>query len=377
MRRLRQASTPRLAVVALLALPATSATAARTSGWSPSSGRDPVATITDLSSSSDAFSGAGRPVELSLTSVVAQHLRITVLGATGLPLRTIVDGDVADGPGSWTWDGTDANGTAVADGTYELVVEAGTNSASMSVSDVVRVDRRAPAISMPSARIRVNARSSSFRLPIVSSEPALLDVSVRGATGRARATGARGAGRSTLVVPIANRRALRRGHARVVVRVEAVDPAGNRSSRSMVMELDPDSTVVDTGGGAGSPVGSVRLSWPLAGPITSGFGTRWGRHHDGIDLGVPTGRSIGAAAPGRVTYAGWMSGYGNCVIIDHGGGVSTLYGHQSRIKVHVGQVVSRGEVIGLVGSTGHSTGPHLHFEVRIGGTARNPISYLP
>jgi murein DD-endopeptidase MepM/ murein hydrolase activator NlpD len=98
--------------------------------------------------------------------------------------------------------------------------------------------------------------------------------------------------------------------------------------------------------------------------------------HEGIDLGVPTGRPIGSAAPGRVTYAGWMSGYGNTVMVDHGSLV-TLYGHQSRIAVHVGQSVARGQVIGYVGSTGNSTGPRLHFEVRVGGTPKDPLRYLP
>jgi murein DD-endopeptidase MepM/ murein hydrolase activator NlpD len=363
-----------------LAVATSSAAAAGFSGWSPSSGTDPVATITGLDTSSDALTGGGDDsVSLSLTSVVAQHLRITVLGATGRTIRTIVDTDVQAGPGTWSWNGTDAGGAAVADGTYELVVEAGTSADSMSISDVVRVDRRASTIYTPVRRVRVNRASTSFALPIVSSERTMLEVVVAGATGRARTTSSRAAGRSKLVVPIVNRRSLRsRGAKRVTVRIVATDSAGNRSARNVAVLLQPDA-MVDTGGGSGPGIGigSVHLSWPLSGPITSGFGNRWGRHHDGIDLGVPTGRPIGAAAAGRVTYASWMSGYGNCTIIDHGGGVSTLYGHQSKLKVHVGQSVSRGQVIGLVGSTGNSTGPHLHFEVRIGGTAHNPLTYLP
>ena len=116
--------------------------------------------------------------------------------------------------------------------------------------------------------------------------------------------------------------------------------------------------------------------WPVNGPVTSGFGLRWGRMHEGIDIGVGYGTPIHAAAAGRVVYAGWMSGYGNLVAIDHGGGISTAYGHQSSIAVSVGQIVAQGETIGYVGCTGHCFGPHLHFEVRINGAPVDPLGYL-
>jgi murein DD-endopeptidase MepM/ murein hydrolase activator NlpD len=113
--------------------------------------------------------------------------------------------------------------------------------------------------------------------------------------------------------------------------------------------------------------------WPVSAPITSPFGWRWGRMHEGIDLGAAYGTPIAAAAAGVVIYAGWEGGYGNLVVIDHGGGLATAYGHQSRIAVAAGQSVSQGEIIGYVGSTGHSTGPHLHFEVRVDGEAVDPL----
>jgi len=116
--------------------------------------------------------------------------------------------------------------------------------------------------------------------------------------------------------------------------------------------------------------------WPVNGPVTSGFGMRWVRMHEGIDIGVGYGTPIHAAAAGRVVYAGWMSGYGNLVAIDHGGGISTAYGHQSSIAVSVGQIVAQGETIGYVGCTGHCFGPHLHFEVRINGAPVDPLGYL-
>jgi murein DD-endopeptidase MepM/ murein hydrolase activator NlpD len=98
--------------------------------------------------------------------------------------------------------------------------------------------------------------------------------------------------------------------------------------------------------------------------------------HNGIDIGAPTGQSIKAAAGGYVYFAGTMNGYGNTVLIDHGGGMTTLYAHMSSIGVSKGTAVSKGQSVGAVGSTGNSTGPHLHFEVRIGGSPRDPMGYL-
>jgi murein DD-endopeptidase MepM/ murein hydrolase activator NlpD len=123
-------------------------------------------------------------------------------------------------------------------------------------------------------------------------------------------------------------------------------------------------------------VSGAGLMWPVNAPITSPFGWRWGRMHEGIDLGASYGTPISAAAAGVVIYAGWEGGYGNLVVIDHGGGLATAYGHQSQIAVATGQSVAQGQIIGYVGSTGHSTGPHLHFEVRVNGQAVDPLGYL-
>jgi murein DD-endopeptidase MepM/ murein hydrolase activator NlpD len=124
------------------------------------------------------------------------------------------------------------------------------------------------------------------------------------------------------------------------------------------------------------------FSWPVSGPITSPFGLRpnpFGaglETHPGIDIGAPMGATIAAAAGGHVIFAGWYGGYGNAVIIDHGGGTSTVYGHCSQIFVSQGQDVQRGQAIGAVGMTGRATGPHLHFEVRVNGVPVDPTSRL-
>ncbi len=118
------------------------------------------------------------------------------------------------------------------------------------------------------------------------------------------------------------------------------------------------------------------LIWPVQGPITSPFGWRWGRMHQGIDIGAATGTPIRAAAAGRVIYCGWEEGYGNLIVLDNGGDLATAYAHQSALAVSCGQDVSQGEVIGYVGCTGHCTGPHLHFEVRVNGNPVDPLGYL-
>ena len=123
--------------------------------------------------------------------------------------------------------------------------------------------------------------------------------------------------------------------------------------------------------------GGPAFQWPVQGPITSPFGMRWGKMHEGIDIGVPTGTPIHAAAAGTVFYSGWLTGYGNVILIDHGNGWTTLYAHQSELIAQVDQTVSAGQTIGLSGSTGHSTGPHVHFEIRIWDVPHNPLDYLP
>ena len=120
-----------------------------------------------------------------------------------------------------------------------------------------------------------------------------------------------------------------------------------------------------------------RFILPVNGGIdTSSFGWRWGRMHEGIDIGASTGTPIYAADGGTVVTAGWNGGYGLCVDIDHGNGVMTRYGHCSSIYVSVGEQVFQGQNIAAVGSTGWSTGPHLHFEIRIDGVAYNPLDFL-
>jgi len=121
---------------------------------------------------------------------------------------------------------------------------------------------------------------------------------------------------------------------------------------------------------------SAGLIWPVSGPVTSPYGWRWGRMHEGIDVGANTGTPIEAAAAGTVIYCGWEEGYGNLVVIDNGGNLATAYGHQNSIAVACGQQVTQGQVIGYVGCTGHCTGPHLHFEVRIDGNPVDPLGYL-
>ncbi|HVM19039.1 MAG TPA: peptidoglycan DD-metalloendopeptidase family protein [Egibacteraceae bacterium] len=155
------------------------------------------------------------------------------------------------------------------------------------------------------------------------------------------------------------------------------------TKRAQALQAESDALLQELGkyryvGGA---PGSKDLLWPTDGALTSGFGYRTHpifktrRMHAGIDIPAPTGQPIFAAADGVVSSAGVRGGYGNVVVIDHGEGLSTVYAHQSRMTVSTGEDVDAGDVIGHVGSTGWSTGPHLHFEVRLGGTPVDPMEW--
>jgi murein DD-endopeptidase MepM/ murein hydrolase activator NlpD len=151
---------------------------------------------------------------------------------------------------------------------------------------------------------------------------------------------------------------------------------------SRAPEVSPARRLAATKAGATSS--NVPSIWPVIGPLRSGVGMRTNpfggssiEYHKGQDIAAPTGTPVNATADGVVVIAGWVRGYGNGIYIDHGNGISTRYGHLSRIDVVVGQIIKQGQHLGLVGSTGRSTGPHLHYEVRINGEATNPLNYLP
>jgi murein DD-endopeptidase MepM/ murein hydrolase activator NlpD len=172
-----------------------------------------------------------------------------------------------------------------------------------------------------------------------------------------------------------------KNHALVITRSQVQDEINESksleaASAALAAKLRGDSS----GDSSGSPPvagGNGTFQWPVSGPITSPFGMRWGTLHPGIDICVPIGTPIHAAGSGTVVWCGWMSGYGNLVMIDHHNGLATLYGHQSRVAVGCGQDVTTGDVIGYSGCTGFCTGPHVHFEVRVNGTPVDPLGYLP
>lgn len=125
-----------------------------------------------------------------------------------------------------------------------------------------------------------------------------------------------------------------------------------------------------------TPIPDTRFQWPARGPLWSPFGPRTGEFHTGDDIGAPRNSTIVAPRAGTVVFAGVESGYGNETRIDHGDGLVTVYAHQAKISVRVGQQVERGQAIGLVGSTGRVTAPHLHFEVRVNNVPRDPMRWL-
>ncbi len=153
-----------------------------------------------------------------------------------------------------------------------------------------------------------------------------------------------------------------------------------RQENQLLAESQALAGVINGSSGSGQGTGS--LIYPVNGPITSPFGWRihpilgYRKFHTGVDFGVGYGTPIRAADSGTVIYATWMGGYGNVIIIDHGNGLSTLYAHQSGLAVGTGARVTRGQTVGYVGSTGFSTGPHLHFEVRVNGNPVDPMGYL-
>jgi murein DD-endopeptidase MepM/ murein hydrolase activator NlpD len=141
---------------------------------------------------------------------------------------------------------------------------------------------------------------------------------------------------------------------------------------------EPKTQMMVQGSKISPDLGTGQYAWPTTGKITSRFGSRRSGYHQGLDIAAPVGTPVYAADAGTVVWAGVRAGYGNLIIVDHGGGKTiTMYGHLSQMMAKVGDTVKRSQLIGKVGSTGRSTGPHLHFEIRVEGSAQNPIAYYP
>lgn len=157
-----------------------------------------------------------------------------------------------------------------------------------------------------------------------------------------------------------------------VIKYHGVPP----NSQAFVRRILGTGAAVASRGSIPRPQLDRGFAWPVEGAIMRGFGANGQRHHSGIDISAPLGTPIRAARAGRVTLADWYYDYGRTVIIDHGDGVSTLYGHASKLLVNPGEAVEERQDIALVGCTGRCTGPHVHFEVRVNGQAVNPIGPL-
>jgi murein DD-endopeptidase MepM/ murein hydrolase activator NlpD len=152
-----------------------------------------------------------------------------------------------------------------------------------------------------------------------------------------------------------------------VLRIPEPEPTASRAPADGVVGFVPP-----------APASASGFQWPLrGGVVTSPFGRRDGGHHDGIDIQAPRGTTVHAAGAGRVLHSGWVRGYGNVLILDHGANLATVYAHNERNFVQTGTLVRRGQPIAALGATGRTSAPHLHFEVRRQNLARDPLRFLP
>ena len=217
-------------------------------------------------------------------------------------------------------------------------------------------------------RLKGSTKKETVKLAGLEKEAARLVAQVRARRDEVRgAKGTLAAKRNQLAGAVGSRKS-KLAVVSKSLRNDQEDLAAMQASNGSVMGYLDDSAPIKRGTG--------QLIYPVNGQFTSPFGYRWGRLHGGIDLAVPVGTAVRAADSGTVRIAGWMGGYGNYICIQHTGSMSTCYGHNSSLRVSVGQSVTQGQIIAASGNTGHSTGPHVHFEVRINGTQVDPMGYL-
>jgi murein DD-endopeptidase MepM/ murein hydrolase activator NlpD len=308
----------------------------------------------------------------------AANIAAVIANANGHVVNNLAGTGQSAGRHSVSWNGRTDDGTPLPDGTYFLMVNAsGASKPSGTLKLPVRVDRTAPRLTPRARTVRAVARKGklSLRVPVNVSEGGSFSVSARGGRtfSQQLRSGRRSVRMTTQSLGLVQRAVRRTFTVRLTIR-DASGNVGTSSVRVVVparVRQAPDPVQPQPPAPADGS-----LIWPSHGIVTSEFGARWGSFHEGMDIAAPTGTNVNAAGTGTVIYAGVQSGYGNFIMVQHANGIATAYGHLSRIDVVVGDAVARGQHIGLVGTTGHSTGPHLHFEVRVGGTPKNPRLYV-
>lgn len=324
--------------------------------------------------------GDGRleAVQVDFRTTATADVIVTVNAPDGTAVRTLWADSLAPGEHNFSWDGYADDGNLAADAMYTVTVDARVAGGVPVVGKArVRLDATSPVINLVKPDIRHRDDATLVSVPLTLSESALLRVIVEDGSIRRAYLFQYPGGAHALTMKTPVRWYGRREAGSYRILVSATDIAFNAQpeiAQRVIVYARPKPTPT----WRPPPTGPVRFRWPLSAPITSGFGMRGGRPHEGVDLGAPTGRAIRAAARGRITIRGVVGGYGNLIEVRHANGFTTRYAHQSRFGRHRrGASVSKGALIGYVGSTGRSTGPHLHFEIRRNGVARNPLPYLP
>ena len=322
---------------------------------------------------------AGARFRLSRAATVS----VAVADNRGRIVRSLAMGRRRAGASSVAWDGRTSSGRFAADGTYSLVVSATGGGRPTATSRLpITIDRVVPRL-RTATRAKAGVAGSAVRIPItvVASEPGT--VSVR--FGRRTWSQAVQRGTNKLVVDGARLGIVATKQARVLrLTVLLRDGAGNANGRRVLASIParqridvPTTTLPPATTNPIIDVPAGKWPWPTDGVVTSEFGLRDGRPHEGLDIASPTGTPIHPVSAGTVSFVGSYGGYGNLVIVDHGDGVATRYAHLSRFgSFAVGASVAHTDVIGYVGCTGSCTGPHVHFETRVADTARNPRAFL-
>lgn len=335
-----------------------------------------AATISDVRS--DATSGAAaRSVAISFASTTRQWVRVDAFDAAGALVREVAEVEARPGSTRVHWNGRDGSGARVADGRYRITVTSLAPGAEERIGMLVRVDGTPPRARLLRSRITPpHPKPRTVGIDLRLSEPAVVRIRTSGPGGSSTRTRRMQAGRHRFHAPVARptplHAALERGDVPIRLVVDATDDAGNRTTTASTLRLAAPGAAT----GDDPDPGREAMSWPLWGEISSYYGTNEGRNHTGLDIDTEAGVAIGATADGTVRASGARAGYGMTVTIDHGRGIRTLYAHQSRLVVRRGQRVLRGQLLGYVGSTGHSTGSHLHFEVTVRGKRQDPLRHL-